>query len=774
MANKEVFYQVVSGDKILPVYDVDAHNRIAAEGQALEGLSGEFKTFSGAISGKVSGLSGEFKDFVTQTNQEFINTSSWANETFQPTGDYVSASDFSAFQQQVEDALDTKVDKSTYNDFVEEARAWDNEFYTAGADIEISGHEISVKSDFVRLPYLQANYYDKDTVDEKIANFGGFQKASPTGADNHPDVSEPRTNIIYLVKVGTSEKDPYYEWIYDAVNGWECIGEMSVPLADYYTKIEADARFQPIGDYVSASDLNNYYTVPEVNDIVSDLEDRVESAYGDLFNTTLKAGTKITITTAAGAKPDDIEYTINADAPDIPTLEGESGISAQYITAQNKWKVGLERFDDAGFAKFSTSANTFATSAKLIGYHQDLNLNENKISLVEDKIIMQPGLYHVDMQITLSTTGAENAYYETIIRSLAGSCSDTKIIDASFQHSETVDLSYDIKIANDDTPLETTIEGFQVGGTATVNNLNIHEILQMPSKINGGGGNYVAGDGINIINDTVSVKIGDGLWVPASSNNLEVKLGKGLTFSSDGGINALTIDNKVEDVVDTVEKLSEDLDTKVTVNMPVASITDVFHSEYWQNIDQGQDDEGLYIAQLFSVPINNKLYVSAADAEMITNIAIYSHQAFSNSDVIFGLLEFDFDGNGGTGDTNWVADTGPVSWNAAGRHEFPLIHMHPDRAELQANKMYYAVACVKKGSRNNLWLAGTTGYSQAFNSDPRIAFGFGNCTTGTGENALRFDTSAGTIRNVSRSYNETCHSNPRFFMQIRNKKVPKA
>ena len=296
----------------------------------------------------------------------------------------------------------------------------------------------------------------------------------------------------------------------------------------------------------------------------------------------------------------------------------------------------------------------------------------------------------------------------------------------------------------------------------------------MPSKINGGGGNYVAGDGINIINDTVSVKVGDGLWVPASSNNLEVKLGNGLAFTNDGGINALAIDEKTEAVVETVEKLADDLDTKVTVNMPVASITDVFNSEYWQNIDQGQDDEGLYIAQLFSVPINNKLYVSADDAEMVTNIAIYSHQAFSNTDVIFGLLEFDFDGNGGTGDTNWVADTGPVSWNAAGRHEFPLIHMHPDRAELQANKMYYAVACVKKGSRNNLWLAGTTGYSQAFNSDPRIAFGFGNCATGTGENALRFDTSAGTIRSVSRSYNETCHSNPRFFMQIRNKKVPKA
>ena len=762
--NKEVFYQVVSGDKILPVYDVDAHRRIAAATASVDELSGQFTAHLN-----------DYAAYKISAHNEFVDTSSWATRTFQPVGDYVSASEFESYQQQVADALDTKVDKSTYNEFVTEARAWDNEFYSAGADISISGHVISVNSDFVRLPYLQENYYDAQTVDEKIANFGGFQKANPTGTDNHPDVSEPRTNIIYLVKVGTTQKDPYYEWIYSKPEGeqgeWECIGEMSVPLADYYTKQQADERFQPSGDYVSASDLENYYTKQEAdiehNTLKAEIEDEVDEAISGLFNTTIKAGTKITITTASGADPDDIEYTINADAPDLPTFTAENGLSADYDEITNKWTFGVKDYENAGFAKYSTSANTFATSAILHGYTEDLNLNNNKIKLVNDKIIIQPGLYHIDMQLTLATTGAENAYYETTIKSLATDCADLKIIDASFAHSETVDLSYDVKIANDDTPLETTIEGFQVGGSCTINNLNIHEILQMPSKVNGGGGNYLAGAGINIINDTVSVKVGDGLWVPASSNNLEVKLGKGLTFSSNGGINALTIDNQVEAVVKTVEKLADDLDTKLTVNMPFADITTRHNGNtYCAGYIHGS---AACLAQLFSVPINNKLYVSADGAKKVSCISVISNQTFAGK-VIFGLFEYVYDAGGGNGDTNWVGDTGPVNWNTDGRHEFPLIHM-AEGAELKAENSYYAVICAPTGDLGNMWLAGTTtGYSETFNAHPRLTFGFGNAKykDGTG---IDFTTTAGTLQNIDKSYSEDGHANPRFFMQIRNKNV---
>ena len=192
--NKEVFYQVTSGEKTLPVYDVDAHKRIAAATTDLNGLSGEVIELSGKhdaldnkvdstiddlealsakhealaddvdelsgkhedlatkvgaigenlneLSGKFETLSGDFNnltdavdeidrdldalsakyeehaadnvihvsqndrarwDEVTKmvyssafenykqdVTQEFENTSAWANDTFQPAGNYVS------------------------------------------------------------------------------------------------------------------------------------------------------------------------------------------------------------------------------------------------------------------------------------------------------------------------------------------------------------------------------------------------------------------------------------------------------------------------------------------------------------------------------------------------------------------------------------------------------------------------------------------------------------------------------------------------------------
>lgn len=70
-----------------------------------------------------------------------------------------------------------------------------------------------------------------------LRNFGGFEKADPTGEDHHPDVAEPSTKIIYLVELPDSpDPDHYMEWIWSQPEGeegeWKCIGDVSKLAVD--------------------------------------------------------------------------------------------------------------------------------------------------------------------------------------------------------------------------------------------------------------------------------------------------------------------------------------------------------------------------------------------------------------------------------------------------------------------------------------------------------------------------------------------------------------
>lgn len=66
-----------------------------------------------------------------------------------------------------------------------------------------------------------------------IGNLTGFQTASGTGDDKHPNVAEPNTRTIYLVKIPDSPgEDKYKEWIWvvpsQGEGNWECIGSTTM------------------------------------------------------------------------------------------------------------------------------------------------------------------------------------------------------------------------------------------------------------------------------------------------------------------------------------------------------------------------------------------------------------------------------------------------------------------------------------------------------------------------------------------------------------------
>ena len=68
-------------------------------------------------------------------------------------------------------------------------------------------------------------------IKQLINNFGGYEEATGTGDDNHPDVANPSTKIIYLVPVQDgSTPNLYEEWFWHVnetthVGNWELFGK---------------------------------------------------------------------------------------------------------------------------------------------------------------------------------------------------------------------------------------------------------------------------------------------------------------------------------------------------------------------------------------------------------------------------------------------------------------------------------------------------------------------------------------------------------------------
>lgn len=71
--------------------------------------------------------------------------------------------------------------------------------------------------------------------------------------DTLPDTGE--TDTIYLLKKDTpGEQNLYDEYVYTETSGWEHIGDTSVDLTDYYTKVETDERLNNKQDTLTAGD----------------------------------------------------------------------------------------------------------------------------------------------------------------------------------------------------------------------------------------------------------------------------------------------------------------------------------------------------------------------------------------------------------------------------------------------------------------------------------------------------------------------------------------
>ena len=293
----------------------------------------------------------------------------------------------------------------------------------------------------------------------------------------------------------------------------------------------------------------------------------------------------------------------------------------------------------------------------------------------------------------------------------------------------------------------------------------------------GGGETYTAGDAIDLTNNEISVKVNPSSGIDIVDDKLVVKVGNGLTIDPVSGV--VIVNSEVNDVVQTVEKLKQDLDTQLTVNFDMPNVDNVYDfadTSVIGNLSNG----AVMLCQAFTVPINHDIRVDDGETENPTLIGIYAKQAFTGKKIMLALYVYDFD----TGYTDYVGDTGPVSVTQ-GRNEFPLVHINSNITELKSSCVYYATLYLPSNAHNNgLFLAGCPSYSNAsyINATPRFTVGVENIInpntnqeidmSNAATGRLDFNDGNGNyyIGPWSDNYNER-PSIPRFFMQIRNGEV---
>lgn len=673
------------------------------------------------LSGKVETLSDELKTTSADLNEKIESLSSELKSTSSILSDAI-------------DVVSAEFEKVVYTSATEYL---DVTPYSAGPNINITDHTISSKDWTNEINEASAN-----AVDVVKGKFNETQNGEFSGYDNTPFYVKQMAVSGDSPIIVTKDEDKYniafeqeYKKFIEEVSAklyTSALPTVSSKTPDYLNVELVENQDGTSAWLLSAAEQKNY----QAGDYI-DIDENDKINVTGLHNVTLSSTDKSIGISATTGENGDVNFNLSVDQIEVPNISGYNGIEARYNEETNQYEVGIEKYNDIGFAKFSTSANVFTTSAVANGYNEDLNVNHTKITLNNDQILLKTGFYHIDVQTNFNVTTADNNYYDVLIKSIPNAASITQMIDASYKHYETVDLSFDVRITEDDTPIEISVENYKTNEEFTITNLNIHEIVSMPSQIEGGAGNYQAGKGIIISNDTIEARLGNGLEF--DNNNIQVKLGEGLKFDNTQGVQAITIDSNVEDVVKTVNELKEDLDTKITDNFPPAMIT-LADLQVASNTQYAPNSGGMLIGYLFTCHITHKIY-NGSNNDYQTKIGIYTKQwghgqnDFQYNRVILGIYEYNPDyvnpDTQQVGKTEALCDTGIIVLQE-GYAEYNIKNLFPNKTspEMKPGKFYYAAIYMSYGQvdTNGLTLFGAPGYNtQVNNLKPGITITNVNC-----------------------------------------------
>ena len=407
-------------------------------------------------------------------------------------------------------------------------------------------------------------------------------------------------------------------------------------------------------------------------------------------------------------------------------------------TNTKKFDLSLNVEDTLEYGQFR--ATNVTSQAQLTKINGNIELNNYAIKLKKGNSyhFTVRGSYVANNPVNTNST---IVYIEPISFNNINVNVDNTITDAQF-----FEISYDVYKLSSDKNYNVAFSSISEGKVSELW-VEVHNLNGVSVNGQGGGGTtYTAGDAIDLTNDTISLKYAKGLEI-TTDNKLQLKVGKGLTLDND--TLEVTIDNSVGEVVDTVEKLQSDLDKKITTTYPFAQITTMSDFAVY-----GVTNTSRMIGQLFAVPIASEIRKDE------TLLCVNALQNFSGN-VSFGIFEYDFAANNGTGSTYWIADTGTVSIQS-GENKFKLKNVLNNNYELKSSMLYYAVLAIANNApANGLMLGSSPAYSQNVNANPKYTLIVSNM-----DQAI--DWTTGTLQGAYfQGYNEQ-YDIPRLFMMLRN------
>ena len=431
---------------------------------------------------------------------------------------------------------------------------------------------------------------------------------------------------------------------------------------------------------------------------------------------------------------------------EVPNVEITSKDNSVQITESTDVQTNTKKFDlsvnvedPLEYGQFR--ATNVTSDAQLNKVNGNLELNNYSIKLKKGNS------YHFTVRGSYVATNATNT--ATTIHYIEYS-SFTPIqvnVDNTITDAQFFEISYDVYKLSSDKNYNVSFSSID-GGKVSELWVEVHNLNGVSVNGQGGGSGttYSAGNAIDITDNSISVKYGKGLEI-TTDNKLQLKVGKGLTLDND--TLEVTIDNSVGEVVDTVEKLQDDLDKKITTTYPFAQITTMSDFAVY-----GVTNTSRMIGQLFAVPIATEIRKDE------TLLCVNALQNFAGN-VSFGIFEYDFAANNGTGSTYWIADTGTVSIQS-GENKFKLKNVLNNNYELKSSMLYYAVVAISGNAPvSGLMLGSSPAYGQNTNANPKYTLIVSNM-----DQAI--DWTTGTLQGAYfQGYNEQ-YDIPRLFMMLRN------
>ena len=494
--------------------------------------------------------------------------------------------------------------------------------------------------------------------------------------------------------------------------------------------------------------VNNHTT--EISQIKSDVEG-IESTLNNKkdkqplkeFNSSATKTVKNITQNANGELTVEFE---DIDLPqEVPNVEITSEDNSIQITETTDVQTNTKKFDLSlnveDQLEYGQFRATNVTSQALLNKVQgNLELNDYTIKLKKGNS------YHFTVRGSYVANSAVNTY-NTIDYIEYSSFTPIHVnVDNTITDAQFFEISYDVYKLSSDKNYNVAFASID-GGKVSELWVEVHNLNGVSVNGQGGSGTtYSAGNAIDLTNDTISVKYGKGLEI-TTDNKLQLKVGKGLTLDND--TLEVTIDNAVGEVVDTVMKLQDDLDKKITTTYPFAQITTMSDFAVY-----GVTNTSRMIGQLFAVPIASEIRKDE------TLLCVNALQNFAGN-VSFGIFEYDFAANNGTGSTYWIADTGTVSI-VSGENKFKLKNVKNNNYELKSSMLYYAVVAIANNAPvNGLMLGSSPAYSQNVNANPKYTIIVSNMDS-------YIDWTNGTLQGAYfQGYNEQ-YDIPRLFMMLRN------